>query len=437
MRKIFTLLILVLLPVVLFAAIEPTFEQKSECLLVDLASTRFVRHTNNATWASGSGTNANYYYDNQILSIIGLVGDKAKDHDVILSAELVSGKWAYILNGSDIRYMRPFGIQIIGRGKPTLSGSGSTHTNLGTSYNIYMGGDSDGVVSEVVLPQSEASKYEGIWWDMVLVFDYNADTTNDTVLGADGLTYNLVSSDDYYTAIVKLTIQWGDTDEEKRIYTVYLNGYYKSSNTYSGSDSTIVSTLNVDKLSSGNSIDIKTLFNGYSESASDQAQLKQNVASYSYTTNTVSGKKDGYVMFFLSSVSSGLNSGGQEFTLRHINSDGSVSYRDTNHNSLRFYAYIDSDRGHSSSEADTVQGTSVKFVGTEYFSSAITGDYVRVEAETYKDQDGNWHTRWHDTGFISVAIPSEQSINGNQVTLESLVAGQYTSNIYFHIIANY
>lgn len=437
MRKIAIILLIMLLPVMLFAAIEPTFEQMSECLLVDLASTRFVRHTNTATWGSGSGTDAGHYYDNQILSIIGLVGDKAKDYDVTLSAELVSGQWCYILNGSDTRYMRPFGIQIVGRGKPNLSGAGSTHTNLGTSYNIYMGGDSGGVVSEVVLPQSVASNYEGIWWDMVLVFDNNVNTTNDTVLGADGVTYNLTASDSYYTAIVKLTLTWGPGADQQHVYTVYLNGYYKSSNTYSGDDSTIVSTINIDKLSSGNSVDIKTLFNGYSDSATNQTQLKQQVASYNYTTNTVAGQKTGYVSFFLSSVSTALNSGAQEFILRHINSDGSVSYRDTNHNSVKFYAYIDSDRGHSKDEATTVMGTSAKFDGTDYFSGTISGDYVRVEAETYKDQDGNWHTRWHDSGFISVAIPSDQSINGNPVTLDGLVAGQYTSNIYFHIISNY
>ena len=97
MKRILAFFILLLLPIMLFAAIEPTFEQKSECLLVDLASTRFVRHTNNASWGSGSGTDAGHYYDNQILSIVGLVGDKAKDYDITLSAELVSGQWCYIL----------------------------------------------------------------------------------------------------------------------------------------------------------------------------------------------------------------------------------------------------------------------------------------------------------------------------------------------------
>lgn len=437
MRKVLFLFTLILLPVMLFAAIEPTFEQKSECLLVDLAATRFVRHTNNASWHSGTGTDSGHYYDNQILAIIGLIGDKAKDHDITLSAELVSGQWCYILDGSDTRYMRPFGIQIIGRAKPTISGTGNTHTNLGTDYNIYMGGSSSGATSAITVPKAVASGYEGIWWDMVLVFDNNVDTTNDTVLGADGLTYNLTGSDSYYTAIVKLTLTWGPGENENHTYTVYLNGYYKSSNTYSGSNSTIVSTINIDKLSSGNSIDIKTLFNSYSESASNASQIKQSVASYNYTTNTVSGQKTGYVNFFLSSVSSGINSGGQEFILRHINSDGSVSYRDTNHNSVKFYAYIDSERGHSSTEASTVQGTSVKFTGTEYFSSTLPSDYVRIEADTHQDQDSGWHTRWHDSGYISVAIPSNQSINGNPVTLEGLIAGQYTANIYFHIVTNY
>ena len=145
----------------------------------------------------------------------------------------------------------------------------------------------------------------------------------------------------------------------------------------------------------------------------------------------------GDVSFFLSSVSSGINSGASEFILRHINSDGSTSYRDTNHNAVKFYAYIDSERGHSSAEATSVQGTSVQFDGTTVFSSqSISSNYVVVEADVYQDQDSGWHTRWHDTGTISVSIPTQQTINGNEVTIDGLVAGQYFSNIYFHVVTN-
>lgn len=439
MKKIFLALLLVLfLPLCCFADITPTFDQKSECLLVNLADTHFVRHSSNATWSNGTGTSADNYYDNQILCVLGIVGDKAKTSDVSLSAELVSGEWAYILEGTDSRYKRPFGIQIIGRAKPSLTGSGSAiqHVNLGTEYNVYMGGSSTGTTSQVVVPQETASQYEGIWWDVVLVFDYNVDTTNDTVLGADGVTYNLVGSDSYYTAIVKLTISWGDSDEEQATYNMYLNGYYKSSYTASGSSGSVICTLNVDKLATGNSIDIKTLFNSYSEGASAAAQSKQEVATYSFTTNTMSGSLEGNVYFFLSSVSSGINSGATEFILRHINSDGSTSYRDTNHNAVKFYAYIDSERGHSSLEATSVLGTSVQFTGTSVFNQTISSDYVVIEADNYKDQDSNWHTRWHDSGTISVAIPSSQTINGNEVTVDGLVAGQYSANIYFHVVTN-
>lgn len=439
MKKLLsTLCLVVLISCCCFAEMSPTFDQKSECLLVDLSSTRFVRHTDTAEWHSGTGTDAEHYYDNQILCVLGLVGDKAKSGDVSLSAELVSGEWAYILGGTDTRYKRPFGIQIIGRRKINLTDTGNDkHQNLGTEYNIYMGGSSAGTTSQVVIPQEVASQYEGIWWDMVLVFDYNVDTENDTVRGADGLTYNLVGSDIYYTAIVKLTIVWGTGEEEKAEYNVYLNGYYKSSNTSSGSGSSVVSTLNIDKLTTGNSIDIKTLFNSYSAGATATAQAKQDVATYSFTTNTTSGRKTGDVSFFLSSVSSGINSGASEFILRHINSDGSTSYRDTNHNAVKFYAYIDSERGHSSAEATSVQGTSVQFDGTTVFSSqSISSNYVVVEADVYQDQDSGWHTRWHDTGTISVSIPTQQTINGNEVTIDGLVAGQYFSNIYFHVVTN-
>ena len=423
-----------------FSAIVPSFDQKSECMLVDLASTIYVRHTNNPVWASGqapASPSPNKYYDNQIITVIGIVGDRQKTSDVTLSAELLSGQWAYILDGDDTRYMRPFGIQIIGRRKENLSASG-THTNLGTSYNIYMGGSSTGTTSSVTVPQNIASLYEGIWWDVVLVFDNNVNTETDTVLGADGNTYNLVSSDHYYSAILKLTITWGTEDADSATYTIYLNGTYKYSN--SSSDPTsggMICNLNVDKLASGNSVDIRTLFNSYSGSASASSQSKTLVATYNFTTNTGSGKKTGNVSMFLSSVSNGLNGAQAKFILRHVNADGSTSYRDTNHNSLKFYAYLDSTRGHSSSESNSILGTSVEFDGTSYFATGISGEYLVIEPDTYKDQDGGWHTRWHDTGTISVAIPSTQSIDENAVDIDGLIAGQYTSNIYVHVVTNF
>lgn len=79
----------------------------------------------------------------------------------------------------------------------------------------------------------------------------------------------------------------------------------------------------------------------------------------------------------------------------------------------------------------------MQFDGTGAFSSStISSDYVVIEPDVYQDQDSTWHTRWHDTGIISVAIPNPQTINGNAVTMEGLVAGQYSANIYFHIVTN-
>lgn len=442
MKKLFIILaIVLLLPTLCFAEIEITFRQMTDCVYVNLAADYFFRHTNTAEWKSGTakkGWDPNCYYDNQMLSIVGVLADISSnssarlpsDQNIIVEAELMSGYWCYILDGTDIRYMRPFGIQLIGRGKTTdLYSSSGNHKNLGTAYTCYLGGTT-GSSSTLTLPGSEASKYSGVWWDVVLVFDNNVDTTTDTVLGEDNVTsYNLISSDSYYTAQVKLTVTIGDVSDS---FDVYLNGYYKSSNAASGAGSNgYYSTMNISRLASANSVDIKTLFNA-------NEATKTDVATYNYTTNTVSGTKSGKVYFFASSVSSGLNTSAEEFILRHVGADGSISFRDTNHNSLKYYVYMQSERGHSSSESKTVEGTTVKFDGTSYYSSNnFNNNYLVLEADCYKNQDGTQYTRWHDTGTIQVGIPSSQSINGNAVTLDGLLAGQYTSNIYLHIVTDF
>ncbi len=422
-----------------FAAISPTFEQKSECLMVDLAATHFKKHTANAEWRDGTATgssSASYYYDNQILCIIGIIGDRQKQSDVTLTAELLSGGWYYIYDGADIRYRRPFSLQIVARGKSQLSGSGG-HVNIGTAYNVQLGSNSAATSDSAVIDRATASQYAGIWWDVLLVFDNNVNTSTNTVLGPDNQSYNLLPSDTYYTAIVRLTVQWGDGEGERESYDVYLNGYYKSSNTYSGDDDTISSSINVTTLSSAYSVDIKNLFNAYSASATPKNQVKSDLATYNFTTNSVSGNKTGTVSLFLSSVSNGINSAGQEFMLKHMNSDGTTAFRDTSHNAIKYYAYIVSDTGHSSTEASSVSGTTVQFDGKTYFSNTISDEHVVIEPTKHQDQDGNWHTRWTDSGSIAIAIPNDQTIAGNQVTIDGLISGQYTSNIFLHIVTDF
>ena len=440
MRRIIALLfLLTTLPFICFAEVETTFEQKSQCLYVNLAADYFMKHSTNCTWSSGTATSSSssdYYYDNQILCILGVLAEEYEggtssavlpEEDIVITAELLSGYWSYVLDGTDIRYMRPFGIQMIGRGKDATLFAQGGHGNLGSDYNFYLGSDTKSSTT-VTLPAETAVNYSAVWWDMVLVFDYNVDTDTDTVLGADGTTtYNLVSSDSYYTAQIRISITCGSVTDT---YDVYLNGYYKSSNTYSGDTSTISSTMNLTRLVTANAVDIETLFNANASTTTD-------IATYNYATNTVSGTNTGCVYFFLSSASSGLNSSAEEFLLRHVGSDGVTSYRDTNHNSVKYYAYLKSDTGHSSTEDSSVSGTTVKFDGTGYFSSGISCDYIVVEAYNYVNQDGAAYTRWSDTGTITVGIPSSQTVNGNKVTVSGLVAGQYTSNIYLHIVTNF
>ncbi len=442
MKKFISIILIsIILPALCFAAVEITFRQMTECMYVNLASTKFPSHPKNVSWGTyvtPSNPARDKYYSDQILSIIGVKADTSasssarlpSNEDIVVKAELMSGYWCYVLDGTDIRYMRPFGIQMVGRGKVTdlYSDSGS-HQNIGTDYNFYLGGTT-GSSTTVTLPGSVAKNYSGVWWDMILVFDNNVNTTNDTVYGADDTTlYNLIATDSYYTASVKLTLTVGTVSES---FDVFLNGYYKASDAATpASSSGLYSSMNVTRLATANAVDIKTLFNA-------NEATKVDVATYNYTTNTLEKARAGTVYFFASSVSSGLNRSAEEFVLRHVGADGTISYRDTNHNALKYYVYMNSERGHSSSEANTVVGSTVKFNGTSYYSGGnFNNEYLVLEKEEVRNQDGTKYTRWYDTGTIQVGIPSSQSINGKAVTIDSLLAGQYTSNIYLHIVTNF
>ena len=148
-----------------FAKKTAVFEQSSTNLIVDLAATRFTTHTATVTWGdkeAPSNPDKSKYYGDQMLGLVGMYGNDQKtsnniylDADVKLTVELTSGKWFYIYQGTDTRYMRPFGIYLHGRGKKTgLYGSGD-HYDL-TGYNLYLGEDNGNTRSEVVLPYSEA-----------------------------------------------------------------------------------------------------------------------------------------------------------------------------------------------------------------------------------------------------------------------------------------
>ena len=89
--------------------------------------------------------------------------------------------------------------------------------------------------------------------------------------------------------------------------------------------------------------------------------------------------------------------------------------------SLFILSYVSADSG------------TVEFDGTLSYPLGSEDNYIVVPVQQYKNPSGSTYLyKWEDTATISVGIPSTQTINGQNVTAEGLVAGQYTSNIYLH-----
>lgn len=421
-KRIVIAILLIALPVSCFAAVEAFLKQLSHCYVIDLESNQFRGHSTDAGYSgdapSTSSSSSNKYYENQILSVVGIHGMKTSGESVTLSMQLKSGEWCYVL---DERYKRPFGVDVFARGSSVIAGADVDIAG----YSMHLGSqiNSENGTSSVTIPADIVEDYDAIWWDACIVLDPITDTSSNTCV-YDGVTYYMTPSDSYYTAVIELTVSCGEVSQS---YELYLQGYYKSESIDPGTSSC---SMNITKLATANTLDIKTLF-GTSE--------KYPVATYGMTTSSVFTPSSqtaptGTVSLFLSSSNNAVSSNPEEFTLRHVSTNGTISYRDTSHNAVKYYAHITSTRGSQNNDGST---RTVQYDGTDYYGNASTSSrYVVIGPEHKTDQDAYRTTRWYDSGTISVSIPDNQTINGDTVTLDGLIAGQYTSNIYVHIVTD-
>ncbi len=408
-----------LMPSFCFAGFDSSFKQSSIGILVNLSETSYWRHSDNATWAegeSGNIPNPNYYYDNQILCSVEMSKNDDLSNgssDIELSAELLSSEWCYVLNGNDTKFKRPFGIQIMARGR---NGAGS-YTNIGNA--ISLGGTVASTAGTMMIPEPVASSFSELVYDVVLVFDENVDIANDTVTNADGTDmYSLLPSDSYYSATIRLSVRCaGDISS----FDVYLNGFYSEDESLS--TNTVMGSVNITKTAAEDTIMAKEVFAG---------KQTVDIANYSYSTNSIQNGKTGAILISLSSAGYG-NTG--PFYLRHVNASGGTASRVTSHNSMMFYAYLTTDTGYSARDPEN---KTVMFDGNQSFPFEDDADYIIIPAETRMNNSGTKTlTSWSDSGLISFSIPEVQMINNDFVSYDGLVSGKYTANIYFNIISDF
>ena len=440
MKKLIVVFIAVMLiPVFCFAEFTSSFILNGAAGVIDLASTELPTHTlaNAAYYVTYSGnTLSDPYYDNQIIGTFELRNttnnDKVKN--ITVSARLLSDNnndgWYMTYEKDGVKYKRPFSLMLLGRQEKYTSQYGVYYQKLtNTTYGKTIGDSASSRANTTYSTSQYTSNFtfsnsnRAIMWDLVLVFDNNVSRETNTVADTHGNTFNLASSDEnYYKALIQFTITYDKkigntwTNGITETYIVELKGTYNPTTTDQESDftSNIISTLNVSRLSSADNLNILSLL---------ESGTRTPVGSYHFRAANMGGNDTTRTFsLFLSSSGNGTVAG-NEFYFKLTDSNGRVSSGLSNHNAVRFYAYMTSG----------VSGNTVQFDGQGVYSTTVSGGSITINGvydSTYN------YTTWEDYGEISVTVPSSQTINGSAVTSETLISGRYTGNIYIHVISN-
>ena len=441
MKKPIAVFIAVLLiPVFCFAEINASFLVNGAAGVIDLTSTEFPTHTlaNAAYYVTYSGnTLTDPYYDNQIIGTLELrdSGNTNRVRNISVSAKLLSNNndgWYLTYEKDGVKYKRPFSLMLLGRQEKYTTQNGVYSQKLtNTTYGKTIGDSASSQTNTAYSTTKYTSNFSfsntnrAIMWDLVLVFDKNVSRETNNVADTHGNTFNLASSDNnYYKAMLQVSITYDKrisgtwTNGITETYVVEIKGTYNPTTTDQKSDytSSIISTLNVTRLAAADNLNVLSLL----ESGSG---TRTPVGSYHFrAANTGGNDSTRTFSLFLSSSSSGTFAG-NEFYFRLTDSNGRVSSVVSNHNAVKYYAYMTSG----------VTGNTVQFDGQGVYSSTISGGSITINGaynSTYN------YTTWEDYGDISIAIPSGQTVNGGAVTAETLVSGRYTGNIYIHVVSN-
>lgn len=392
-----------------FAAAQTFMKQFSSAFLVNLASNIYKAHGSSPVWASGSAsnpnTNDNNYYDNQMLCTMGISGTTK---DVTFTFSLDSGPWLYLLDETDLRFSRPFGVDLIIRGVNSSTNKHESVTINGSQI-VHMGLDEDSsndMSAKFVIPKETWETYSSIWLDVCLVMDPVLNSNGQVVV--NGTTYTATPSNDNYKARIKVSIDNADLAGGTETYLIDLLGYYTTSGEHPGSTSAI---LSVTPTAAASSLDIWKL---------KTDGVVQTVASYSFTTATFLNNTvltNGKVHFYLSSTEGGTGTISDGFTLKFTRNNKVPSVLN-GYNSVKYTARI------VSSE---YSGQTKDFDGNAVFGD--TSNYYSVSADHISTSTGHGDlTRWHDSGTIEVRIDDDT---------DNLVAGLYTSTIYFHVVTDF
>lgn len=467
-KKIIAIIFAVFLILPLWAKSAPFLRQYNSSFTVDLASTSFLSHSTGSTWKDGNppenARNNGLYYKNQELGVVGMINTRYKDSsaenviynginygkwtasgDVTISIELLSGEWFYRLGGTE--YKRPFGLDVFARGRLENTGGGNAADDDIAGYSLHLGnqayssGEVEGVFTKTV-PSDIVRRYSYMWWDVCLVLDPVADTLQDLVTFG-GTTYDLLPSDITYTVDLSITVSC--TDGSSATFPIHLEGYYKSSNYVSPNSSTIQPTLTVNAVATDFRLDGE---NGLI--ADGKNDILNKIATYNFTTSAYSGKDkaassnsdSNKVFLFLSSSSSGLNSEG-EFALHHARDPYGIVVPQPVFEVVMESTNTETGTAGYTRELPHAKGgtsRSVTFTGeSKVTATEIPSVAMEIWGEITEQRKGGYFTSWKDSGDIYVRLTGQMiDTDGEKKPLDPLALpqGQYTEDIYIHVVMN-
>ncbi len=405
---------------------EPTYfmEQKSSCFNVDLGSTTYVHHDDNATFMNVNPSVPQYYGDNQIISVIGVEGSS---QETVLDFVFTGTDWYYILNGTDTRYRRPFGIDLVVRVNVGTDGKIDHQTY---SKVVHLGRQASGtgdIAASVTLPQTDGKKkfngkkIKAAWLDVVLVMDPFVNTETGLIsengvdiTDASNTKYGyVIGSDDIYTTSFKVDVR--NTGES---FLFNMNGYYQRKSP-GVSDDGFSSIVSVFPNANATSFDVKSLKADNSSLSSETVIGGYNFTTNSKTSNNKFDVNSAKVYFFASSSPNGSVSG-DKFVLKYVSPISGVTV--SNLNKFNSVTYEIGLKG-VSKITKWFDGTD-KFGTIDLYQDALQATTL-VERASNRDM---WTIRVFDDGEILLRIIGD---------VDDLSAGRYRSDIYFHVVTDW
>ena len=424
------------------------------------------------------------------------IGKFSANGTITITVDLLSGEWFYALD--DNVYKRPFGLDLFAGGRAVPKGKTAAEgTDVDISgYCLHLGnqsyshGEAEGVFSKT-LPADVVRCYDFIWWDICLVMDPVVDTSTDTVIFA-GVEYPLLPSNITYKVDLQITLECSDGGSQT--YPFHLEGFYKTDAISSGTTTNIQPILSVS--STPNSLRIDggsgliatrnkpTQIASYDFTTTSKMKADTSSKAYLFLSSSSQGYNNDGGVFALHHVKDPSGVYVKPITFKVIMESTNTNIGDGQYekNGVPYYRPLPHRRnqalpeepeepiapevpGENASEeeqaaylqareeyetalenynkellpaynAAVYRYRTVVFDGTDKFTvsgSRIPSNAMEIYGEITKQKAGTWYTRWIDSGTISIQLTGND-IDGNPVDINNLAPGQYSEDIYFHVI---